>query len=76
MTAKEITILRLHDLIESRSFEKVKTLHALLANGIMDFLVAQKDQPSQADERRNIEMQLFKNSVFSPDNNQNIDAQN
>ena len=76
MTAKEITILRLHELIESRLFDKVKTLHALLVNGIMDFLVAQKDQPNEADERRNIEMQLFKNSVFSPDNNQNMDGQN
>ena len=40
MMGKEITLLRLHELIESRLFEKVKTLHALLANGIMDFLVA------------------------------------
>ena len=57
MTDKEITLLRLHDLIESRLFDKVKTLHALLANGIMDFLVAQKDQPRDAgNERRNIEM--------------------
>ena len=66
MTEKEITLLRLNDLIESRLLDKVKTLHALLANGIMDFLVAQKDQPNESDERRNIEMQLFKNSVFSP----------
>ena len=64
MAEKSITLLRLHDLITSRLFDKVKTLHALLANGIMDFLVAQKDQAgsgSEGNERRNIEMQLFKN---------------
>ena len=57
-----LTLLRVYDLIESRLFEKVKTLHVLLANGIMDFLVAQNDKKS-SDEKRNIEMQLFKNSV-------------
>ena len=74
MTSKEITLLRLHDLLENRLFDKVKTLHALLANGIMDFLVAQKDEPSQFDERRNIQMQLFKNSVFSPNSGADAEA--
>ena len=54
--------MRVYDLIEGRLFEKVRTLHVLLANGIMDFLVAQNDKKS-SDEKRNIEMQLFKNSV-------------
>ena len=40
MIDKPMTMLRLHDLIETRLFYKVKTIHALLANGIMDFLVA------------------------------------
>lgn len=56
MTGKEITLLRLFDLLESRLIDKVRTLHALLANGVMDFLVAQQDQPSESNERRNIEM--------------------
>lgn len=38
-----LTLLRIYDIIESRLFYKMRTLHALLANGIMDFLVAQKD---------------------------------
>jgi len=37
---RPMTLLRVYDLIESRLFDKIKTLHALLANGIMDFLVA------------------------------------
>ena len=60
VTELPLTLLRIYDLIESRIFEKVKTLHVLLANGIMDFLVAQNDKKS-SDEKRNIEMQLFKN---------------
>jgi hypothetical protein len=59
-----MTILRIYDLVESRLFVRIRTLHALLANGIMDFLVASKDQASD-NKKRNIEMRLFKNSVFS-----------
>ena len=41
ITDRPLTLLRVYDLIESRLFDKVKTLHAVLANGILDFHVAQ-----------------------------------
>ena len=71
MTDKPLTLLRLHEVITSHLASKVQTLHVLLANGIMDFLVAQKEQASQdSNFKRQIEMQLFKSSVFSPSSNE------
>lgn len=57
-----MSLLRVFELIDTRIFHKVQTLHALLANGIMDFLVAQKDTNSGDKEERRI----LVNSIFSP----------
>ena len=47
MIDNPMSLLRVYDLINERLMVRLRTLHALLANGIMDFLVAAKDQ--QAD---------------------------
>ena len=72
-----MTLLRVYDLIESRLFDKIKTLHALLANGIMDFLVAQKDKSSVGDgknQRNNELLKIFKHSALSPVQMQESDS--
>ena len=43
MVDQHLTLLRTHDLIESRLLMRIQPLDALLKNGIMDFLVAAKD---------------------------------
>ena len=64
MIDSPMSLLRVYDLVTERLMVRLKTLHALLANGIMDFLVASKDDGG--DEARKIEMRILQQSVFAP----------
>ena len=39
-----LTLMRFYELVEGELFVKVQTVYDVVSNGVMDFLVAQKDQ--------------------------------
>ena len=52
-----LTLLRFHELVEGELFVKVQTVYDVVSNGVMDFLVAQKDQ--QNHNLKHFQMRMF-----------------
>ena len=57
-----LTLMHLYELVETDLFIKVQTVYDVLSSGIMDFLVAQKDNQTPA-QFKILQMQMFQDDL-------------
>ena len=53
-----LTLMRFYELVEGELFVKVQTVYDVISNGVMDFLVAQKDQQAHT-SLKFLQMRMF-----------------
>ena len=58
-----LTLMRFYELVEGELFVKVQTVYDVVSNGVMDFLVAQKDQ--RAHHHQHFAMRMFQDQQAS-----------